>query len=205
MAGKKSQFWNSQLIEPKRSFRWILTLNNIDTYLIKTTGKPSFTVGDIQHSFMTHTFNYPGKVTWSELKITLVDPVFPDASAIVLKSLQAAGYALPVDEAAARLSISKAASVNALGQPRITQLDANGKPIERWTLWNAWIKDASFGELSYETEEMVGLDITFRYDWAEYEGAPTSPENPVPIPILAGGKPQEATIKAYRSELGATS
>ena len=200
---KKSQFWNSQLIEPKRSFRWVLTLNNIDTYLIKTSGKPNFTVGEINHSFITHTFYYPGKVTWNTIDITLVDPVFPDASAIILKSLQAAGYALPANAEAARLSISKAGSVNALGQPRITQLDSNGRPIERWTLWNAWIQSANFGELSYDTEEMVGLTMTLRYDWAEYEGAPTSPDNPVPTPIMTIGQPQQATIEGYRKELGA--
>jgi hypothetical protein len=200
---KKSQFWNSQLIEPKRSFRWMLTLNNIDTYLIKTSGKPTMTVGEISHSFMAHTFHYPGKITWNKLDVTLVDPVFPDATAIIVKTLQASGYALPATDVAARTSLSKSNSVNALGQPRITGLDANGKTIERWTLYNAWIQDTNFGTLSYDEDSMVGLSITLKYDWAEYEGAPQSPENPIPVPIMTTGQPQLATIEKYRKELGA--
>jgi len=200
---KKSQFWNSQLIEPKRSFRWILTLNNIDTYLIQSSGKPKMTVAAVQHNFMAHTFHYPGKVTWNTIDVTLVDPVFPDASALIVKTLQAAGYALPASPVDARSSLSKNNSVNALGQPRITGLDSNGKAIERWTLYNAWIKDTDFGDLNYTDDKMVGLKITLQYDWAEYEGAPQSHENPVPVPIMTTGQPQKATIEEYRKELGA--
>ena len=126
---KKDQFWSSTTVDPKRSFRWILVLNQIPTYVIKTVKKPSFAVSNIAHQFVSHTFYYPGRITWSELQVDLVDPVFPDASAIIAKVLQASGYALPGTQADAERSFSKRESVRALGSPSIQQLDARGNAI----------------------------------------------------------------------------
>ncbi len=202
MAIKNEQFWNSTTVDPKRSYRWILVLNQIPTYVIKTSGKPNFTVESVQHQFVAHTFYYPGRIQWQELQISLVDPVFPDASALIVKTLQASGYAIPGTQEDAKRSFSKKDSVQALGVPSIQQIDAKGNPIEKWSLYNAWISAVNFGDLSYETDAMVNIQMTFRYDWAQYEGAPTSPEQPVPNQIMVNGMNQPATIAEYQSELG---
>ena len=76
MTIQQDQFWSASTVDPKRSYRWILLLNKIPTYVIKTAGKPSFTIEGIQHQFVSHTFHYPGRIQWNELNITLVDPVF---------------------------------------------------------------------------------------------------------------------------------
>ena len=199
-----ANFWNSKLVEPKRSFRFILTLNNIPTYVVKTSGKPSFTINNLTHSYVQHTFNYPGKVTWNPVAITLVDPVFPDASAVMVKVLQASGYAIPASEQDARISVNKSASVDAFGQPRLVSIDADGNPIERWTLWNAWIESVNFGTLGYENDTMIDLQLSIRYDWAEYEGNPANPQNPTPRPVMTAGDAQLPTIEKYRTELGDT-
>jgi len=199
---KRDQFWSSTTVDPKRSFRWILILNQIPTYVIKTSAKPQFTVSSIQHQFVAHTFYYPGRITWNELEITLVDPVFPDATAIIAKTLQASGYALPGTQADAERSFSKRDAVSALGVPSIQQIDGRGNAIEKWNLRNAWISAANFGTLSYETEEMVNVSLTFRYDWAEYEGAPSSPATPIAEPVMVNGDDQTAIITGYQKELG---
>ena len=202
MAIKNEQFWSSNAVDPKRSYRWILALNEIPTYVIKTSGKPQFTIESVQHQFVAHTFYYPGRIQWQELQVTLVDPVFPDASAIVVKTLQASGYALPGTMNDAKRSFSKKDAVAALGQPSIQQIDALGNPIEKWTLFNPWLSAVNFGELSYETDAMVNVQLTFRYDWAEYEGAPASPENTTPKQIMVNGMNQSETIAQYQDELG---
>jgi len=180
-----------------------LVLNEIPTYVIKTAAKPQFTVSSITHQFVAHTFYYPGRITWNELEITLVDPVFPDASAIIAKTLQASGYALPGEPQNSERSFSKQMSIAALGQPAIQQIDGRGNTIEEWTLKNAWISAANFGTLSYEAEEMLSISLTFRYDWAEYSGAPTSPELPKIDTIMASEHDQALKIREYQRELGA--
>jgi hypothetical protein len=198
---KKDQFWSSTTVDPKRSFRWILVLNQIPTYVIKTAAKPSFTVSNIAHQFVSHTFYYPGRITWSEIEVVLVDPVFPDASAVIAKVLQASGYALPGTQGDAERSFSKADAVAALGAPQIQQLDGRGNAIEKWTLRNAWIEAANFGSLSYEDENMLNISMTFRYDWAEYEGAPQGPGEPAQE-IMVNGQNQAGVISNYQKELG---
>jgi len=202
MTIKNEQFWSSSTVDPKRSYRWILVLNDIPTYVIKTSGKPQFTVESVQHQFVAHTFYYPGRIQWQELQISLVDPVFPDASAVIVKTLQASGYAIPGTQLDAQRSFSKKDSVQALGVPSIQQIDAKGNSIEKWTLYNAWVSAVNFGELSYETDAMVNISMTLRYDWAQYEGAPASPEQPVPNQIMVNGMDQSATIAEYQKELG---
>ena len=202
MTTQNDQFWSSTLVDPKRSYRWILVLNKIPTYVIKTSGKPNFTIESVQHQFVAHTFYYPGRIQWQELQISLVDPVFPDASAIVVKTLQASGYALPGTQDDAKRSFSKKDAVQALGVPSIQQIDAKGNAIEKWTLYNAWLSAVNFGELSYENDAMVNVQLTLRYDWAQYEGAPASPDAPVPEQIMVNGMNQPQTIETYQSELG---
>ena len=199
---KGQQFWSSPQVDPKRSFRYILILNNIPTFFVRTSGKPSFAISNIPHQYMQHTFNFPGKMTWNTISVTLVDPVIPDATAKVIKILQASGYAIPGTDSEARISFTKREATAALGTPQISQLDAKGREIEKWTLINAWIESAKFGDLSYSDEKMLEITMVLRYDFATYSGAPASLDNPVPRPILDGGDNQFEKIAEYQKELG---
>jgi len=175
-------------------------LANMPSYIIKTSGKPSFTINNITHNYIAHTFNYPGRITWNPVSVTLVDPVDPDASSKLVKILQASGYAPPIDDEAARISFTKNDSSIVLGSPSIKQVDANGKAIETWTLKNAWIESVNFGNLSYEEDSMVNIEISFRYDWAEYFGG----DGGLNQAVMYAGPKAKTTIKDLRTELGAT-
>jgi hypothetical protein len=100
----------------------------------------------------------------------LADPVQPDSSATTLRILQDSGYAFPLDPNATN-TISKAHSVNALGRVMIQQIGADGESIEEWTLVNAWVKEVKLGDLDYSSEDMVNVELTIRYDWAELNSA----------------------------------
>ena len=81
-------FWTDHTgQDPKRNFRFIATIGNMPdgaTWYCKSAQKPAFTVADVSHSFLNHTFYYPGKVEWQEVEIVMVDPVSPDALANTL-------------------------------------------------------------------------------------------------------------------------
>ena len=67
------------------------------------------------------------------------------------------------------LSAWQRENLNLLGAVVISQLDSNGKEIEIWTLKQAWLKDVKFGELSYESDDLIEISLTLRYDWATCE------------------------------------
>jgi hypothetical protein len=78
------KFWSDAAIEPKRKYRFLLSFNGVPQWIVKTTGKPNFTISESEHSFINYKFYYPGRLEWDEVSITLVDPVDPDASHTML-------------------------------------------------------------------------------------------------------------------------
>ena len=136
----------------------------------KTVAKPSFTVENIQHNYLNHVFKYPGKVTWQDISITLVDPVDPDMAATLSDILVQSGYSPPTDSTTDSMgTISKAKAAGALGTVIITQIDSNGGELEKWTLWNSFITEVKYGDLQYGTDDLTELSVGIAYDWARIQ------------------------------------
>ena len=177
------KFWSNPTVEPKRAFRYFFSFlgndegNKIESYAIKAVKKPSFTVSEVPHQYVAHTFYYPGRVTWNTIDVTFVDPVIPDQSAAITNMFVGGGYKVPKEETTSRTSFSKQKYVGSVGTPRISQIDADGNIIERWTLHNTFITSLDYGQLDYSVEDLVVLSVTLRYDFATLEnlqGSPTS-------------------------------
>jgi hypothetical protein len=188
-------FWTesyaaSGVNNPKRNFRFHVQFTQIGDltgygdsilYYAKTANKPSFTLGETQHNYLNHTFKFPGRVTWNDITVTMVDPG-PKTGAEGLTTnglaygltrlLQESGYVIPTGAKAATdfTTISKTKAVSGIGDVIVTQLDHNGNPLEKWTLYNAFLSDIKYGDLDYSSDDLTEYSITLRYDWAEYEG-----------------------------------
>ena len=52
------------------------------------------------------------------------------------------------------------------GQVSLIATDESGKDLETWTLNNAFITSAKFGDFDYSSEDMREIELTFKYDWA---------------------------------------
>ena len=185
-------FWTSPLSEPKRQHRFILRLPNLvdntntsayAEYLAKTVSKPSYTVTDTPHKFLGNTYYYPGTVTWDPVTCTIVNSVDPDGNQLLYDALINSGYLLPdiqnqrvnqnngsIDQPIR--TVNKRAALRALGSVEIDEVSGEGQILCMWHLKNAFITSAKFGDLTYDSDEILNLDITFRYDWATYEVGP---------------------------------
>jgi len=194
-------FWAEPGIEPKRGYRWIMRLNtnltalglgsNLDSYLIKRTSRPSWTLTESQHVFLNHTFYYPGRVQYNELSVQIVDAVEPNGAITLMNMLAAAGYRRP--DAAANAdgyqTVSKAGfGGNVLGIPEIIQLDEAGEEIEKWRFFNAWIKSCTLGDLDYTSDDLLNVDMVIRYDYFQI-GAGQSEHAPAASGIHATWRP----------------
>ena len=174
--------------DPKRGYRFLLTIPAINqSWAVKSTEKPTWTIASTAHTFLNHEFHFPGKVTWNDIKVTMIDPITPyDTSYGAMQYLQEAGYRIPgVGTANTPYTIAKSKAVftnpnhkyatpgNAPGAPSggdfiIKTIDAEGNPIEEWRLFNAWISEAAFGEASYGAEDLLEIAISVKYDFANY-------------------------------------
>ena len=170
-------FWTTINTDPKRSFRYRFLLggtennNTVKEYTIKDVKKPSFQMeGGPQVKYIQHTFKYPGRVMWQPVTFSVVDPgaAAEDASIALLNILERSGYRKPDQENNSRSSISKQkATVDAgIGSPRILEIDADGLETTTWTLHNTYLTNVDFGNLSYDTDELVTYQITLEYDYA---------------------------------------
>jgi hypothetical protein len=171
-----SLFWGQANAEPKRQFRFELSFTqrngnqkgDIPVWSVKTATKPVAEISTIPHQYIDHTFNFPGRVTWQPITVTLVDPVNPDLSYAFLDILGTAGYKYPSTDSISRRSLSKKAFTDTIGNVVLKQIDADGNEVERWELINPIITNIDFGgTLSYESDDMVEVGCTITYDWAE--------------------------------------
>lgn len=193
MPEQKSNFWLNPTFEPKRQFRFLvqMSLNGQDlTFLAKSAGRPSYSINENPHQFFNHTFYYPGRVTWETVDITLVDPVQPNGAELLYNYLAKIGVQVPTSfNAAVGTTITKDSATSGLGDIKIQEIatprgGGNTSVIEgEWKLINAFFTSVNFGDHSYDSEDMVEISLTVRYDWAEYStqnrGSQLDPEAPL--------------------------
>ena len=180
-------FWNdTKNLEPTRQHRFLVSIPGGEVDGVKTRGlanfvakklnKPGYTVSESEHKFLNHSFFFPGKVAWDEVTLTIIDAIEPDGENTLMELLDRAGYKAPVPSADnpngfETQTISKRRSVAALGSVTIRTLDGDGFDVKAWVLHNPWIKAVKFGELDYDGEDLMNIEITIRYDWAHQESA----------------------------------
>ena len=180
-------FWSTADVEPKRGFRFIVQIGSQVVWWAKQVSTPSFDVGEVEHSFLGNKYYFPGKVSWSEVSLTLVDPISPDAVALTNQYLVDSGYMIPVnaDNESQWKTISKTKATTAgLENIDIQVLNADGVIIEHWRLQNPFVKSVKYGDLSYEDDALRTVELSIRYDWATCD----FPQGPVNDQYFVAGE-----------------
>jgi hypothetical protein len=160
-------FW-SEATEPLRKNRWTIVFTNQglveNTYALKKCDKPSYKTTDITHKFGNYNFYFPGRVEWNTINMTFASVSTLDTTIMnIFRQING-----PTEQAVALKGISKKVFNNNLGTIKINQLAADGVVLEEWELKNAFFTNIKFGDLSYESEEIVDVDCTVRFDTAIY-------------------------------------
>lgn len=190
-------FWTDGTLEPKRQNRWTIQFEGIHAgtvYFATKVGRPEIEVTNKEHKYLNHTFNYPGRVTWKPVSLTVVDLQGGVSGSIsdtttgegntmnsLLRVLRDSGYVVPnaqptlADSVGAPAAvdlqastISKAGAIGATKGIHINMLNASGQVIEHWHLKNAYITSFKPSELSYEGEDLSVVELTITYDYCEY-------------------------------------
>lgn len=198
-------FWNLPTSEPRRAHRFLLSIPNMtadttegtyEQYLCRTVTKPSYTISEVEHKFLGNTYYYPGATTWNTVTATLVNAVSPDGNLLLMNALYKSGHLDPDQQAAIfdgagaeglgpnPGTLNKQDSLNAFGDILIKELNGHGFTIGTWELRNPFLTNVTFGDLDYASEELLNLEVTFRYDFALY--ASGGNEDPSGTPRPAG-------------------
>lgn len=167
-------FWSSHESAPMRNYRWQLQIRGMTSdgsdivWWAKTVNVPSWDMSEVEHDYFDNKYYFPGRVTWQDVEVTLVDPVTPSSVDLTNKILEASGYNVPTKPESGKktLAKSKAANQNAMGDFVLQLLDADGNIKEEWRLKNAFIKAAKYGDLDYSNDDLRQISLTIKYDWA---------------------------------------
>lgn len=165
-------FWTDKKLQAKRKYRFQLEIAKsqslkFESYLITKVTRPSFSITDTTHSYLNHTFKFPGRLTWEDVSFTVVEPLVTgvaDSTDLLMAMLYQSGYHIP--SATDNATIAK--NTAPMSIVKIKAIDGTGATVDTWNLFNAWISQASLGDFDYTADDLMGIDITLKYDYATY-------------------------------------
>ena len=143
--------------EPKTKNRYIMYLEGIPSYLIKTANRPSITFEEVELNHINVKRYVKGKGAWEPIEITLFDPVVPSGAQAVMEWVR-----LHKESVTGRDGYSdyykKDITINMLGPV--------GDKVEEWTLKGAFIVSAAFNDLDWSVSDPAEITLSLRYDYA---------------------------------------
>ena len=143
--------------EPKTMNRYIMYVEGIPAYLIKTAARPKITFDEITLEHMNVTRYVKGKGRWQTLDITLYDAIVPSAAQAAMEWIRLSHESVTGRDGYSDF-YKKDVVVNVLGPV--------GDKVEEWTLKGAFISAATFGDMDWATEDPVQIELTLKYDYA---------------------------------------
>ena len=143
--------------EPKLKNRFIMNIDGIPAYLIKTANRPQITFDEVTLEHMNVTRYVKGKGRWQTLQCTLYDPIVPSAAQAVMEWIRL-GHESVTGRDGYSDFYKKDVTFHVLGPV--------GDVVEEWTLKGCYIQDAQFGDLDFSSSDPVEVTLTLRYDYA---------------------------------------
>ena len=144
--------------EPKTQNRYIMYIEGIPAYLIKTAARPKIVFEEVTLEHMNVTRYVKGKGKWDALAIELYDPVVPSAAQAVMEWVRLSHESVTGRDGYSDF-YKKDVTINVLGPV--------GDKVEEWTLKVCWCKEADFKELGWDKgTDPAGISLNLRYDYA---------------------------------------
>lgn len=143
--------------EPKRQHQFIMEVDGIPSYLIKTSAKPSMTNGEVPLDMINVKRYVKGKSEWNAVEVTLYDAIVPSGAQAVMEWVR-----LHHESATGRDGYSSFYKK----EVRLHQLSPLGEVIEEWILKGAFITESNFGTFDWTSDAVQEISMTLRYDWA---------------------------------------
>ena len=143
--------------EPKLKNRYMMQIDGIPAYLVKTSNRPQITFDEITLEHMNVTRYLKGKGRWQTLQCTLYDPVVPSAAQAVMEWVRLSHESVTGRDGYSDF-YKKDITFQVLGPV--------GDIVEEWTLKGAWLQDATFGDMDFASSDPAEITLTLRYDYA---------------------------------------
>lgn len=143
--------------EPKRKNRWVLQIEGIDAFLLKTAQRPTITTDEVEMPFVNSRRYIATLTKFNEMNVTLYDAIAPSGAQQVMEWIR-----LHFESVSGRAGYADFYKRDV----QLKLVDPVGTVIELWDIKGAFIKSAIFGDLTYEDGTPTEIALTLRYDQA---------------------------------------
>ncbi len=141
--------------EPKRQFRWVLAIEGIDAFIVKTAARPNISIEEVEIPFINHRRYIAGKASFETMSVTLHDPIAPSGAQQVMEWVRT--HFESVSGRAGYADFYKR-------DVQLKMLDPIGTVVELWDIKGAFLTAADFGSLDYGASDPSEISLTMRFD-----------------------------------------
>ncbi len=146
--------------EPKMKNRYVMEIDNIPSYLVKAANRPTIQFETVVLDHINVKRKLKGKGDWQDITITLYDPIVPSGAQAVMEWIRLGHESITGRDGYADF-YKKDIDFYLLGPV--------GDKIEQWKLKGAFISQANFGDLAFDSNEPATIELTLSYDYAILE------------------------------------
>jgi len=143
--------------EPQVKNQFIMYMDNIPSFMVKTVATPSFTDGEIKLDHINSYRKIRGKREWQNIEMTLYSPITPSGAQAVMDWARL-GYESVTGRAGYSDFYKKDLVLNILGPV--------GDVVGEWIIKGAFLVSGDFGNFDWSASEAQEISITVAYDFA---------------------------------------
>ena len=141
--------------EPKRQFRWVFAIEGIDAFLMKSAARPTISTEQVTLPFINHTRYLAGRTPFGDMSVTLYAPIAPSGAQQVMEWIRT-----HFESVSGRSGYADFYKRDC----QIKMLDPIGTVVELWDVKGAFITNAEYGSLNYDSNDASEISMTLRFD-----------------------------------------
>jgi hypothetical protein len=142
--------------EPKVANRFIMYIDGIPSYMVKSVTSPSFTDGVIKLDHINTYRKIRGKREWQNMTLSLYDPITPSGAQAVMEWARL-GYESVTGRAGYSDFYKKDVTLNMLGPV--------GDIVGEWIVKGAFVQSSNFGQYNWSTDEAISVELVLAMDY----------------------------------------
>jgi len=142
--------------EPKVQNRFIMYIDGIPSYLVKSVASPSFDANEIVLDHINTYRKVKGKVKWNNMSMTLYDPITPSGAQAIMEWARLAHESVTGRDGYSDF-YKKDLVFNVLGPV--------GDVVSEWIIKGAYAKEANFGAYDWSNDTAVSIELTIAMDY----------------------------------------
>ena len=142
--------------EPKVANRFIMYIDGIPSYMVKSAASPSFTDGVIKLDHINTYRKIRGKREWQNMTLSLYDPITPSGAQAVMEWARL-GYESVTGRAGYSDFYKKDVTLNALGPV--------GDIVGEWIIKGSFVVSSNFGQYNWSTEDAINVELQLSMDY----------------------------------------